>query len=338
MNLIVLEEPNEKLDEFVSAHSNLLFHTSVWGRILKESYNCRMQYLILEDGGNWICTLPGMMAGNRFFRVFYSLIPYGGFIGDREPIPQFLDLLYNWAKREKIQRIQIVDPNIKKREELPDFKCVESYRHLLELKDKSMDSIWKGYKDGLKRNIKTALKSDLCFERIKSKDEIEQFYELYLDSMRRNKALAKYPLRLFSKIYDLLVPSSSDVFFVKYHDRPVAGMVVIYSNRMAHYFHGGSATEFLHLRPNDLLFHRAIEIAKNRGCAYFDFFGSDKRFLSLIRFKDKWGTKREELLNFHKDFGLVRPLIFGAALRLAQTSFGSAIHGKIKSLQRGKST
>ncbi len=335
MNLTVSEEPNEELDEFVSAHSNLLFHTSVWGRILKESYGCRMQYLILEDGGNWVCVLPGMMVGNRFFKVFYSLIPYGGFIGDRECIPQFLDLLENWARREKIQRIQIVDPNIKKREDLPDFKCVESYRHLLELKDKSTDLIWKGYKDGLKRNIKTALKSDLRFERIRSKEEIEQFYELYLDSMRRNKALAKYPLRLFLKIYDLLVPSASDVFFVKYHNRPVAGMVVIYSQDVAHYFHGGSATEFLHLRPNDLLFHRAIEIAKDRGCAYFDFFGSDKRFLSLIRFKEKWGTKREELLNFHKDFGLVRPLLFGTALRLAQTSFGSAIHRKIKSFRKG---
>jgi lipid II:glycine glycyltransferase (peptidoglycan interpeptide bridge formation enzyme) len=335
MNLIILEEPNEKLDEFVSTHSNLLFHTSVWGRILKESYGCRMQYLILEDGKDWVCVLPGMIAGNRFFKVLYSLIPYGGFIGERECIPRFLDILNNWARREKIQRIQIVDPNIKKRDELPDFKCVESYRHLLELKDKSMDLIWKGYKDGLKRNIKAALKSDLRFEKIRSKEEIGLFYELYLDSMRRNKALAKYPLRLFLKIYDLLVPSASDVFFVKYHGRPVAGVVVIYSQETAHYFHGGSATDFLHLRPNDLLFHRAIEIAKNRGCAYFDFFGSDKRLLSLIRFKDKWGTKREELLNFHKDFGLVRPLLFGVALRLAQTSFGSAIHRKMKSIRKG---
>gem|GEM_PF-6751571 len=37
MNLIVLEEPGEQWDEFVSAHSRLIFHTSVWWRILKRA-------------------------------------------------------------------------------------------------------------------------------------------------------------------------------------------------------------------------------------------------------------------------------------------------------------
>ncbi len=335
MNLIVLEEPNDKWDEFVCLHSNLIFHTSLWWKVLKESYGCGMQYLVFEDGGKWLSALPGMMVGNRFFKVFYSLIPYGGFIGDREHIPEFLSFLNSWARKEKIQRIQIVDVDIKKKQDLPDFNCVESYRHLLELRDKTTDQIWKNYKDSLKRNIKTALKSDLYFEKIKSREEVDLFYRLYLDSMRRNKALVKYPIQLFLKIYDLLVPKFSDMFFMKYRNQPVAGMVVIYSDAAAHYFHGGSATEYLHLRPNDLLFHHAIQIAKEKGKSYFDFFGSDKKLLSLIQFKDKWGTKREELLNFHKDIGVVRPLLFKIVLRLAQTSVGSAVHRGLKSLHKG---
>ena len=335
MNLIVLEKPNDKWDEFISAHSNLIFHTSLWWKVLKEGYGCGMRYLVFEEGGNWLSALPAMMVGNRFFEVFYSLVPYGGFIGNRERIPEFLSFLNNWARKEKIQRIQIVDVNIKKKQDLPDFKCVESYRHLLELKDKSIDQIWKNYKDSLKRNIKTALKSDLCFEKIRSREEVNQFYRLYLDSMRRNKALAKYPIQLFLKIYDLLVPEFSDIFFINYHNQPVAGMVVIYSDDTAHYFHGGSATEYLHLRPNDLLFHRAIQIAKEKEKSYFDFFGSDKKLLSLIQFKDKWGTKREELLNFHKDIGVIRPFLFKIFLSLAQTSVGSAVHRGLKSLHKG---
>jgi hypothetical protein len=335
MNLIVLEEPNEKWDEFISAHSNLIFHTSLWWKVLKGGYGCQMRYLMWEEGGRWLSALPGMMVGNRFFRIFYSLIPYGGLIGDRKHIPEFLNLLSNWAKKEKIQRIQIVDVDIKKKQEMPDFNCVESYRHLLKLKNESTDQIWKNYKDSLKRNIKTALKSDLCFEKIKSREEVDRFYRLYLTSMRRNKALAKYPIQLFYKIYDFLVPEFSDIFFVKYHNQPVAGTVVIYSEDTAHYFHGGSSTEYLHLRPNDLLFHQAIQIAKERGKSYFDFLGSDKRFLSLIRFKDKWGAQREELLNFHRDLGLVRPFFFKIVLRLAQTSIGSAIHRRLKSTHKG---
>jgi lipid II:glycine glycyltransferase (peptidoglycan interpeptide bridge formation enzyme) len=332
MNLIVLEEPNEKWDQFVSLHSDLIFHTSIWWKVLKEGYGCQMRYLAWEDGEKWHTALPGMIVGNRFFKVFYSLIPYGGFIGNREHITKILNLANDWAKKEKFQRIQIVDLAIKKREDLPDFNCVESYRHLLELKDKSPDQIWKNYDEGLKRNIRKALKSDLSFEKIRSREEVDQFYKLYLDSMKRNKALAKYPLELFHKIYDFLVPEFADIFFVKHRNQPIAGMVVIYSKDIAHYFHGGSDTEYLHLRPNDLLFHQAIQIVKEKEISYFDFLGSDKKFLSLIQFKDKWGTQREELLNFHKDLGLVRPFLFKIALSLAQTSIGSAIHRKLKSI------
>jgi len=310
MNLTVLEEPNDKWDEFVFLHSNLIFHTSLWWKVLKEGYGCGMRYLVFEEGGYWLSALPGMMVGNRFFKVFYSLIPYGGFIGDREHIPEFLRLLNNWAGKEKIQRIQIVDVDIKKKHDLPDFKCVESYRHLLELKDKSIDQIWKNYKDSLKRNIKTALKSDLYFEKIKSREEVELFYRLYLDSMRRNKALVKYPIQLFLKIYDLLVPEFSDIFFAKYHNQPVAGMVVIYSDDAAHYFHGGSVTEYLHLRPNDFLFHNSIKIAKEKGKSCFDFMGSSKKMLSLIQFKEKWGAEKKIVFNYHQDISKSRSAIY----------------------------
>jgi hypothetical protein len=81
MNLTVLEEPNEKWDEFVRAHSNLLFCTSSWWKVLTQGYGCPTRYLVLEEQGKWRCVLPGMIVGSRFFRVFYSLIPYGGFVG-----------------------------------------------------------------------------------------------------------------------------------------------------------------------------------------------------------------------------------------------------------------
>ena len=337
MNLSVIEEPGEKWDEFVSAHSNLLFHTSLWWRVLREGYGCQMRYLVLEEAGNWLSALPGMIVGSRFFKVFYSLIPYGGFIGDRHSIPEFLSLLNRWAKNKKIQRIQIVDVAIKKRQDLPDFSCVESFRHVLKLKDKPADQIWRGYDDSLKRNIKKASKSDLRFEAIESPQEVDQFYRLYLASMRRNRALAKYPIGLFDKIYELLVPERADMFFVKHGGQPAAGIVVIYSEDTAHYFHGGSATEYLHLRPNDLLFHRAIQIAKEKGKSYFDVFGADKRLSSLSRFKDKWGTQREELLSLHRDLGILRPFLFKSALRVAQTSFGAAIHRGLRSMRKRKS-
>jgi hypothetical protein len=329
MNLITLKKPDKVWDRFVSAHSGLIFHTSLWGKVLKQGYGCEMRYLVLEDGGNRLLALPGMLVGNRLFRVLYSLIPYGGFIGNREFIPGFLKLVEEEARRAKIDRIKIVDLQIKKNEELPGFECTESCRHVLELNGKSLDQIWKDYRPNLRRAIKRALDSDLAFERIKDRKEIDHFYQLYLASMERNKALAKYPIDLFYTIFDLLIPESAEIFFVKHQNLPVAGIVVIYSEGVAYYLHGGSSTEHLHLRPNDLLFHNAIKRAKEMGKSYFDFLGSDKGLSSLIQFKDKWGTEREELLVFQKDVGTVRPLLGKVALGLAQTPLGSAIQRKL---------
>jgi lipid II:glycine glycyltransferase (peptidoglycan interpeptide bridge formation enzyme) len=240
-----------------------------------------------------------------------------------------LKLLERKARQEKIDRIKIVDLEIKQREELPDFECLESYRHILELKEKSLDQIWEEYKPNLKRTIKKALESNLSFKRIKDRREVEAFYELYLESMKRNRALAKYPSALFYKIFDLLTPDSADIFFIEYQKKPIAGIVMIYSEETAYYFHGGSSTKHLHLRPNDLLFHNAIKIAKERGKSFFDFLGSEKSLLSLIQYKDKWGTKREDLLVFQKDIGILRPFLGKIALGFAQTPLGTAVQRKL---------
>lgn len=197
MRLVSIQNPDSRWDEFVSGYPHLIFHTSIWAQVLREGYNAKLVYYVLEDSGEWLLAMPGMLVGNRFFRIFYSLIPYGGFIGKKEFIPEFSKLLERKAKQEKIDRIKIINLEIKKKEELSDFECMESYRHILELKEKSLDQIWKDYKPNLKRTIKKALRSDLFFERIKDRKEVNHFFELYLASMKRDKTLAKYPIGLF---------------------------------------------------------------------------------------------------------------------------------------------
>jgi lipid II:glycine glycyltransferase (peptidoglycan interpeptide bridge formation enzyme) len=207
-----------------------------------------------------------------------------------------------------------VDLAIKKREELPDFDYRESYRHVLDLKGKSPEEIYGNYPDALKRNVKTALKSNLKIERIEKREEVDQFYQLYLSSMRRKAALVKYPLGLFHKIYELLVPDFADILIVKHQNRPIAGIVIIYSKDTAHYFHGGSDSQYLSLRPNDILFNHAIQIAQEKGKSYFDFLGSSKKMSGLIQFKAKWGAEREIVFNYYQDISRSRATIYQALL------------------------
>jgi hypothetical protein len=325
--------PNKEWDEFVSQYTDLIFYQKIWADILAKAYpKNRLIYLVLKDKGNWLMGMPAMLLNFKFFNIFHSLIYYGGFIGERKYIPIFLELLERKAKEYRFQRIQIFDPQIKNEEELLiyGFKSKGFYRNILNLKEFKED-ITKNYSSSLRRNIKKAESENLLFERIKEEEEIEIFYRLYLESMKRNRALAKYPKSFLYAIYDLINLELADIFFIKYEDRLIAGILVVYSKDTTHYLQGGSATDYLYLRANDLLFHKAIIFSQQKKKDYFDFLSSDKRLTSLIRYKDKFGSHREELFDFYKDIGYFRPFIWNFAYKIANIPIISTIINKIKS-------
>ena len=320
MKLVTLEEPDGSWDQFVETRSDLIFHTSLWGKVLKEGYGCKLRYFVLEDEGEWLLAIPGMLTG-RFLKLWYSLIPYGGFIGKREYIPVLLDFIIKDIRRYKIDRLQIVDPYLKGQAELPGFQAIESVRHVLDLSDKTEEGLWKSYKPNLRWSIKTALKRGLFNEKIKDISQVKIFYELYQSSMERNKAVIKYPIRLFESIYSLMPEGQRDILFVKSKDKTVAGIFIIYSNKIAHDFHNDSLTRYLSLRPNDLLIHQSLRLALNQRKEKFDFLGSSKSMMSLIQFKDKWGAERKPLLSLHQDIHRIKAWMhkFGTPLlRLSQ--------------------
>lgn len=333
MELICLKQPDEKWDDFVSQYSSLIFHKAVWAKVLFQAYpENKLLYFVLRDKEKWLLAMPAMVLNCKIFYIFHSLIHYGGFIGDKRYISIFLKLLEKEAKKYKFNRIQIIDPEIKEKEQLEQkgFVVGESYRHILTLAGKAEEDIFRGYKSALRGNIKQAIKSGLISEKIKNREDVEEFYRLYLGSMRRNKALAKYPLSFIYAIYDLTLEELADILFVRYDNRVIAGIIVIYSENTAHCVQAGSDSEHLHLRANDFLFHEAIKLSLEKGKKYFDFLGSDKRLLSLIRYKDKFGTKKEELFSFCKDIGIVKPFIWRLVYKLANTSLGARIVNKMK--------
>ena len=308
MNLLTIENPDAKWDQFVSEHSHLIFHTSIWGNVLKNGYNTKLLYYVLEDDNQWLLGIPGMLSG-RFLKLWYSLVPYGGFIGKREFIPHLVELIAKDTRKRKIDRLQIVDPKISRSGEIAGFVEQESYWHILNLKNKTEEDIYKGYKPNLKRTLNEAMTNEINIEKIKNIKEVETFYGLYLASIRRNRGIVRYPLALFESIFSLIEQGQADIFFANYQGKAVAGIVVIYSEKTAHYFHGGSSDEYLELRPNDLLFHFAITEASKNGKTEFDFLGSSKKMQGLVQFKEKWGTQRKTLYASHKNISKFKPLL-----------------------------
>jgi lipid II:glycine glycyltransferase (peptidoglycan interpeptide bridge formation enzyme) len=137
--------------------------------------------------------------------------------------------------------------------------------------------------------------------------------------------MAKYPLRWFHALFEILVhQKKADILFaVKDVDQYAAGVVLIYSATSNHYLHNGSMEAYLEDRPNDLIVDYIIQKVVEEGKVTLDFMGSDPSDLSLLRFKEKWGSQSRDIHTYVKDYHLFRCKIWESGKRMGSSQIGN---------------
>jgi lipid II:glycine glycyltransferase (peptidoglycan interpeptide bridge formation enzyme) len=155
---------------------------------------------------------------------------------------------------------------------------------------------------------------------------INIFYRLYLASMERNRAMAKYPFHWFETLYEIVTKKGlGAILIAELNEVAIAGVVLIHSASSVHYFHNGSRYEFLKFCPNELLVHFSLEKSIEGGSSFFDFMGSDPTDFSLLRFKEKWGGQSMDIQTYVKDYHPLRCRIWGWSKRLGSSRIGSRL-------------
>jgi lipid II:glycine glycyltransferase (peptidoglycan interpeptide bridge formation enzyme) len=136
--------------------------------------------------------------------------------------------------------------------------------------------------------------------------------------------MAKYPLRWFDALYEIMIQKRrADIFFAVKDDEYTAGVVLIYSTTSNHYLHNGSVEAYLESRPNDLIVDYIIQKGVGDGKMTLDFMGSDPRDLPLLRFKEKWGSQSRDVYTYVKDYHPLRSKIWELGKRMGASSWGS---------------
>jgi hypothetical protein len=324
MELKFFESPGEEWDEFASRYSNLIFYQSIWSQVLKEGLGGQPLYFYLKDGGKVVAGLPGVILNFKIFRILYASIPYGHFIGEKSYYPAFLELLEKEFRRRGIDQIRLADSPFYETHAPESFTRIAAKCTLLDLRGRDRENIWKGYKKNIRRDVRKAQKSGVTVHRGDSREDVDAFYELYLAAMERNRAMAKYPLRWFEAIHEIVTKKGAGAIFIaELNGTPIAGIVLVYSSSSTHYLHNGSQYEFLKFCPNELLVHSSIEHAVEKKISFFDFMGSDPADLSLLRFKEKWGSRSMDLHTYVKDYHPLRSMIWESGKKFAASNFGS---------------
>ena len=227
-------------------------------------------------------------------KFLYFNIPYGGFIGKSPPNSVFESLIRNFARKENVTRIRIVDSPMMKPTEKGSFHILETRTHILNLKDKKPDCLLDEFKSTIRRDVRKAIRNDVTVETANNLEDRNAFYQLYLDSMDRNHAVPKYGRIFIEAVFQNIINADKGhILLAKKNkiDTPIAGILIVNSDNISHYLMAGSRTDTLKYCPNDLLIFEAIKRSILRGNEYFDFLPSGIDDHALERFKMKWGAE-----------------------------------------------
>lgn len=327
MEFKIVPAPLPAWDPFCAQHSELLFHRESWLQVLQTGLRRPLIYGTLWEGERLVLGVPMLCMDYRICKMLYSTMPYGTIIGDYRALPCFVAGLYDCLRAQRLHGLYLGGsfpgmPDLSLPGHAPNYQPV----HLLTLHGASREEIQKKYKPYTRRAIRRAQRFGVKIEKIAHRGEVEDFYLLYLSAMQRNNAVAKYPKKFMYRIYDALISKGQgDIFFAKYAGKNIAGIMVLYSTHMAHYYFGGSKAEYLKYQPNEMLFHHAITTAIAMQKSIFDFMGSDAGDVHLIRFKQKWGAEPHLTTHYTLVQNAFRCALWRTGWRVLSSSWGTAL-------------
>lgn len=283
------ENPGEEWDRFVEKHTDVLFYYSIWSRVLKEGLGGRPYYSYLRDETGIVCGMPGVILTYYGVSLFYSSIPYGGFIGDRILFQSFMKRFVEWIRNVDIVYITPYSADLEG-EYSRDFKSTSEAATRIDLKGLVSQDVPSCFKTSLRQGIKKADRIGLEVTRCDDGDSFVAAHRLYRQAMRRNSAIARYSESWFNAIQHIMAHEQrAFVYVANYGGIPVAASIIVNSKRGYHFLHIGSSTEHLKLNANDVIACRIIEDAIREGKEYIDFMLSDPSDTRLIWWKEKFG-------------------------------------------------
>jgi hypothetical protein len=142
----------------------------------------------------------------------------------------------------------------------------------------------------VQRKLRRAERENVTCERGRSELLVRQFYQLLLNTRRRQN-LPPQPLRWFTNLMACLGKNAT-IHLATVNATPVAGMLTLRFNGTCTYKYGCSDAQYRHMGGVQHLFWQAIEEAHRDGCREFDLGRTDCDNPGLATFKERLGGTR----------------------------------------------
>ena len=315
------EDP--EVHQFLLQNSPSFYNKKEWFCVLQEGFNAPVVCYCLEEDEKIYLALPGIILDFKIMKMFYSNIPYGGFVGEMEYLPTFLPLLEKRLKKDHIHSIRIAKDSKAQFPEPEGYLREMAFTHLLNLDEMTEESLWENYKKRVRRDVRKAEKSGIRIDEARDLNEVDILFNLYLETMKRNEAYNVWTRNMLHAIYHRLVENGEAEFLLaKLEGEVIAGTILLFSPETVYYFFAASAQKYLSLCPNDLLVHHAICLTIRKGKRFFDLMTSHQRDVALMNFKEKWGAQKYPFDFYGKSLNPLRTWLWKKAMWMVNSSTG----------------
>mgnify|MGYP000916899180 CR=1 FL=1 len=281
------------------------FHSPAWITILEKTYpgyRNNTRAFIFENGSRAI--LPLMVERGRgviFKKAKHKSMPlgvYGGIISAAQLSADERQAIFRHLTASDIHDLKLVAAPLDNQEYPAHFKRTPLLTHLLSLEG-GFERIRGGFSRGQKSNINQARKKGVTVRVGGTEEDYRRYFHIYQDTLKRwgAQAGARYPWGLFRNLCEARSPDIK-LWLAEKEGKAIAGVIALYCNATALYWHGCSLQGYFDHYPNNLLHAEIIRDACERGYARYDLSPSGG-YEGVIRFKDSFSAQRVGFNAYH---------------------------------------
>src|SRR5579883_3408268 len=289
-------------DQRVASDSNgALFHTTIWARVLQETYGHKPVYICQVSAGKFKHLLPIMEVSSPWTGRRGVSLPFtdiGIPLSDSEHPREMYEFAMEQGRRRGCRYLECRGGNW----ECPALSPgLQFWGHVVDL-EHGEASLFKRLGSAVRRGIRKAERSGLQIEFSAEPAAMKEFYKLHCITRRRH-GVPPQPWRFFERIAATIMPRGHGfVATARSGNKPVAGAVFLQFGDEVVYKYAASDYDSQQLRANNLVLWTALKRYAANGFKKLHLGRTSLSNEGLRRFKLGFGASEEKVQYFKYDF------------------------------------
>jgi hypothetical protein len=278
------------------------FHTSTWARMMVTTYpdyTIATRGFVLDDGVTAIVPMVRTTERNRLFHWYESMLPggYGGPVATRPLHTHEQGQIFRKLASTSTAGLHIMGNPLIELSQAPGYTHTHQYTHILNLSP-GFNVLSQRFAHGKRYGVKKARRMGVIVSVAVCEQDFRDYYAVYRDSLQRwgETTLVDYPYTLFAQIFHER-SAGIQLWVARASGQIISGMLMLYHNAAASYWHGATLQSHFDHEPAALLMTEIIQDACARGIVYLDF-GPSGGLAGVQRFKEGFGAEQRPFFSY----------------------------------------